>query len=199
MANVRHRDSRSSTSSDIGLHMSFEVSSCDDSDGEDLQDIVPYQFEPEASESNESEQDSSLGGSDEDQPRLDNTDWCTCGYCVLMPTQRESICCCEIDRVNSKKDSSDRKLSCITQHPGFSLVCLDVYVLETAYYQYRSQYGELQTSIEERNRYTSYRQLVRWCWGYLGKNVRVPLPSCAIQKIRAAFPSEDYEGFRDPQ
>ncbi|XP_061195130.1 uncharacterized protein LOC133203348 [Saccostrea echinata] len=175
--------------------MSFDVSSLYDTDGEDIQDIVPYQFEPNASESDE--QNSSLGGggSDEEQQRLGNTDWCTCGFCVHMPTPRESVCCCEIDRVNSKKDSFDKKLSCITEHPGFSSVCLDVYVLETAYYQYRAQYGELQTSSEERNRYTAYRQLVRWCWGCLGRNVRVPLPACAVQEIRSSFPSEGYTGF----
>lgn len=38
-----------------------------------------------------------------------------------------------------------------------------------------------------RNRYTAYRQLVRWCWGYLGRNVRVPLPACAVTKIRHTF------------
>ena len=32
-------------------------------------------------------------------------------------------------------------LQCITEHPGFRSVCLDRYVLETAYYQYRQQYG----------------------------------------------------------
>ena len=29
----------------------------------------------------------------------------------------------------------------------------------------------------------AYRQLVRWCWGFLGKHVLVALPSCAVNKI----------------
>ena len=33
-------------------------------------------------------------------------------------------------------------LQCITEHPDFPSVCLDRYVLETAYYQSRQQYGE---------------------------------------------------------
>ena len=37
-------------------------------------------------------------------------------------------------------------------------------------------------------RYTAYRQLVRWCWGMLGRNIRVPLPSCCVHKIRGHFP-----------
>ncbi|XP_061170610.1 uncharacterized protein LOC133179981 [Saccostrea echinata] len=81
---------------------------------------------------------------------------------------------------NSKKKSFHKKLSCITEHSDFSAVFLDVYVLETTYYQYRAQYGELQTNSEERDRYTAYRQFVRRCWGYLGRNVRVPLPACAV-------------------
>ena len=31
-------------------------------------------------------------------------------------------------------------------------------------------------------RFTSYRQLTRWCWGWLGRSVRVVLPSCAVRK-----------------
>lgn len=43
----------------------------------------------------------------------------------------------------------------------------------------------------------AYRMLVYWCWGYLGRDVRVPLPSCAVTAIRERFPSEDgiYVGF----
>ena len=44
-------------------------------------------------------------------------------------------------------------------------------------------------------RYTAYRQFVRWCWHFLGKEVRVVIPSCAVVKIRTAFPDENYTGF----
>ncbi len=47
-----------------------------------------------------------------------------------------------------------------------------------------------------RNRYIAYRQMVHWCWGYLGRNIRVPLPSCAITRIRQTFPGIDYTGFK---
>ena len=47
-----------------------------------------------------------------------------------------------------------------------------------------------------RFRYTSYRQFVMWIWGRLGAEVRVPIPSCAVNRIRRSFPSEaDYTGF----
>ena len=51
-----------------------------------------------------------------------------------------------------------------------------------------------------RYRYTSYRQFVRWIWGYLGKKVRVVLPSCAVNTMREKFPSENglNTGFNPP-
>ena len=39
-------------------------------------------------------------------------------------------------------------------------------------------------------------ELVRWCWQFLGRSIRVPFPSCAMTKIREALPSYAYCGFR---
>ena len=47
-------------------------------------------------------------------------------------------------------------------------------------------------------RFIAYQQLTRWCWGWLGKSVRVVLPSFAVKAIRDAFPSEQYSGFEYP-
>lgn len=47
-------------------------------------------------------------------------------------------------------------------------------------------------------RYTAYRQLTRWCWGWLGRSVRVVLLACAVNKIRETFPSDTYTGFNFP-
>lgn len=45
-------------------------------------------------------------------------------------------------------------------------------------------------------RHTAYRQLVTWCWGWLGRHNRVVLPACAVKKIRDTFPSDgNYVGF----
>ncbi|XP_060600842.1 uncharacterized protein LOC132754241 [Ruditapes philippinarum] len=83
---------------------------------------------------------------------------CECENCRAMDNDRESICCNEIDSVKLKieqfKEEMATNLSCITRHPGFQSVCLD-----------------------RRQRYVAYRQLARWCWGYLGKEVRVVLPT----------------------
>lgn len=45
--------------------------------------------------------------------------------------------------------------------------------------------------FNRRYRYTAYRQLVRWCCGYLGRHRGLVLPSCVLKKIRDAFPADD--------
>ena len=41
------------------------------------------------------------------------------------------------------KGDTYRDIRCINEHPGFTTVCLDEYVLETAYYHYRQEHGAL--------------------------------------------------------
>ncbi|CAG2209548.1 unnamed protein product [Mytilus edulis] len=66
---------------------------------------------------------------------------CNCGHCGVMPSAKECVCCCEISKiVDVKNEHPDT--ACITDHPGFHPVCLDIHVLNVAYYQYRQQYGE---------------------------------------------------------
>ena len=42
-----------------------------------------------------------------------------------------------------------------------------------------------------------YQLLTRWCWQWLGKDVHVVIPSCAVTKL-SAFPSTggEYTGFK---
>ena len=58
-----------------------------------------------------------------------------------MPTNQQSICCCEVDKGVQKKYEGDSAVSCITDHEGFYGVCLNVWVLQTAYFNYRQRYG----------------------------------------------------------
>ena len=37
-------------------------------------------------------------------------------------------------------------------------------------------------------RYVAYRKVVRWCWGWLGKDIRVQLPACVHASIMEAYP-----------
>ena len=59
-----------------------------------------------------------------------------------MPTVDECVCCCEIEQVIHKKQEGDTQVTCITEHEGFDPVCLDTWVLQTAYFSYWWHYGE---------------------------------------------------------
>ena len=64
-----------------------------------------------------------------------------------MEREEESICCQEVDVVRNKilEDVMEEQLQaeprCIVQHPGFEVVCLNVWVLQTVWLQYKQQYG----------------------------------------------------------
>ena len=71
---------------------------------------------------------------------------CHCGNCKAMPTGEECICCCEIARVVDKLEEIGAP--CITEHEGFNAVCLNMWTLQTAYYQYKQQYGKPSEKLE---------------------------------------------------
>ena len=58
-----------------------------------------------------------------------------------MPINAVCLCCREIDKVVNKLKESEGTMSCITEHEGFEPVCLNVWVLQAAYFQYRQHYG----------------------------------------------------------
>ena len=117
-------------------------------------------------------------------------------------------CCKEIPEVCDKnveaveQHETEEVPICIIQHPGFQAVCLNRWVLQTAWYQYKQQYEVAFDGPEDRlYRHIAYRQLARWYWGILGREVRVILPSCAVTRIRETFPPPgpadefQFEGF----
>lgn len=130
--------------------------------------------------------------------RHPNYSRCSCGRCVPMNTEHESVCCREVERANALIAAGT---DCITLHPTFNRVCLDVHVVEVAYYWLMedrpSQVDD--PEIHRRYRYTAYRQFTRWIWHRLGRRNRVVLPSCVVSAIRGAFLSEEYCGFRYPE
>ena len=56
----------------------------------------------------------------------------------IMPTVTECLCCCEMEVIAKKKEGIAQ---CIVQHPGFDGVCLNVWVLQTAFYTFCQHYG----------------------------------------------------------
>ncbi|KAJ8027942.1 P2X purinoceptor 7 [Holothuria leucospilota] len=207
-------DDDSSSGSEIGLELEctfsdFEVEnegsdsdragSEPDSEPEVL-GIEPYQFEPVRREDVIPQQNEPQQENREDRMQGTET-WCTCGHCIVMPSERECLCCHEVSKIDQKRRKGKVQPICITQKPGFQSVCLDHDVLETAFYQFNQEYEDDigEDLIHEQYRYIAYRQLVRWCWGFLGRHVRVILPSCAVQRIRAEFPADgEYTGFKLP-
>ena len=59
----------------------------------------------------------------------------------MMPLAVECICCCEVERIQQKIQEGPSQVDCITLHEGFDAVCLNVWVLQAAYFQYRQHYG----------------------------------------------------------
>ena len=64
--------------------------------------------------------------------------------------------------------------------------------------EYLSKINVKSAILFRQYRFIAYRNLTSWCWGWLGRRVRVVLPSCAVNKIRSTYPSEEYVGFKYP-
>ncbi|ELT96830.1 hypothetical protein CAPTEDRAFT_124094, partial [Capitella teleta] len=105
-------------------------------------------------------------------------------------------CCQEIRQTRGM--AAEESTQCITEHEGFSEICLARHALRAVYNRYHQCYRKsIPNEENKRSRFMAYRMMVYWCWGFLGKELRVPLPSCAVSAIRQKFPSEngDYTGF----
>jgi hypothetical protein len=102
-----------------------------------------------------------------------------------------------LEEVGVELEDDPPQPTCITEHKGFDAVCINEDVLETAWFQYRQQYGRNAYTgpKHKRLRHIGYRQLVRWGYGFLGKDIRVVLPACAVSKIRAFFPPPEMEEY----
>ena len=65
-----------------------------------------------------------------------------------MDREVECVCCLEVPQIVNKnqkvfeEENLGERISCITNNPGFKVVCLNHWVLEAAWFQYRQQYGK---------------------------------------------------------
>ena len=117
-------------------------------------------------------------------PTNDSLNWCICNNCVNMPTPDENKCC--------------NRRECITSYELFQNLCIDRHVLELAIRARCDIRVEPLDFSMASFRKAAYRQFILWEHGYLGKGNRRIIPSCAVRKIRAQYPSPDnvYMGFR---
>nr|XP_014347582.1 PREDICTED: uncharacterized protein LOC106704635 isoform X2 [Latimeria chalumnae] len=81
---------------------------------------------------------------------------CTCGFCTMMPTLVESVCCQEIQPVKSKIRDP---MKCITESKRFRVTCIQPDSVETLFYEYLEIEGPNgdEEEIHEVYRYVTYR------------------------------------------
>ncbi|XP_056624287.1 uncharacterized protein LOC130437126 isoform X1 [Triplophysa dalaica] len=172
----------------------------DDGDGDYfVHPVLPYQFEPESDPENAEDQDdpSTLPA----RLEQDVKEWCKCENCNKMSSEVENVCCLEIQKVVRRMNQVSGPLKCVTHHPGFQIICLNPYTLQNMNNIYMADYGPVRRRTEEeRFRFIAHQSFVSWCWGFLGREVRVALPSCVVLRIKQEFPDPDgqFVGFRPP-
>jgi len=89
---------------------------------------------------------------------------CLCGRCEAMPSAVESMCCREVDAYWSLVQNLDppEDITCLTLHPPQKILpashsiqglieasCLNPFVLQIAYLNFRQEHGPLQGSRPE--------------------------------------------------
>ncbi|XP_040282308.1 P2X purinoceptor 7-like [Bufo bufo] len=136
------------------------------------------------------------GSSALEQPapvRLMNTSWCQCANCISLPTEMESVCCKEIEKIKGHLEGR----SCITEHPLFKLFCQNEEVVNINL----RIIHRFPPPDAEKNRYlrrVCYRFFSAWIHGYRGEGDKKPIPACVVHKVRNAFPGLQnvFTGFR---
>ena len=121
----------------------------------------------------------------------------------MMDRAVECLCCKECEKTSATLADNinlfrrENCLNCITDHKGSQSVCLDPFVLQVAWLGYKQHYkNAYKGPTHKKYRHIAYRQYVRWTHGYVGKEIRVVIPSCAVSCIRAHFPPPaDEENF----
>uniref|UniRef100_A0A8C9Y7P0 P2X purinoreceptor 7 intracellular domain-containing protein n=1 Tax=Sander lucioperca TaxID=283035 RepID=A0A8C9Y7P0_SANLU len=83
-------------------------------------------------------------------------------------------------------------ITCLTLHSGFDACCLNPFSLQVAYLNFRQEYGLSKSTLHPYHysrqfRYTAYRQVVRWAYGFLGREIRKVIPACVVAAIRRGF------------
>lgn len=176
-------------------------------------EVLPYQYEPELNENNNSSDENNSDSSDtsdcegldkifeeKNMWRLESLRWCACGNCRLSTRVLESFCCkekaVEYDDYDSLLSQAEAEgLQCITCLPEFSENMLSQRVLKIDVCRYLEENWPVGDDDLERTHklycLVAYQRCSRWIFRILGKNIRRPFPSCIYAKIRDRFASPD--------
>ena len=92
-----------------------------------------------------------------------------------------------------------QRTPCITTTATFNDICQKTNVIEVCgVSNYCDQFHDVPTYVPKDYRNQAYRFFTLWQHGRLGRGNRVPLPACAMGKIRWKFPQPDgiYRNFQ---
>lgn len=86
-----------------------------------------------------------------------------CGYCVVdnLENAKECKCCVELPKCADAlqhrwvKEECKEELKCITQHPGFRVVCLERWSLRQAADKYKTLQNKKYKNLGAERRYFS--------------------------------------------
>ncbi|XP_028513515.1 uncharacterized protein LOC110234613, partial [Exaiptasia diaphana] len=206
------KDERTESEASESNHSDSETSECFDEGHHTEEPIADQQWlnEYEESEAQHAKLEKML--TDRLTGKIHVDEWCNYGKCstALLVNISECYCCQELEGCNEAMHSDEviqdldknNIPKCVTEHPGFSAVCLQKWSLRLAAdkYKTRDRQKYKQTESEESVlRSIAYREFTRLIHGYLGYKKRIPLPACAYTCIRKTFkmPSKDhtYTGF----
>ncbi|KAG5844319.1 hypothetical protein ANANG_G00161220 [Anguilla anguilla] len=116
-------------------------------------------------------------------------------------SQQTQILKMESHRHHPQKIGGRTKCSRNGAHVESAKPCLLRQKTSAAENLHRAEHGPLDVRQRAaRARYLAYRQFVSWCWGYLGRRIRVVIPSCVVLRIHCEYPDEEdhHTGFRPP-
>ena len=105
-----------------------------DSEMEELSKMVenlkPYQFEPEIDGSDEDIDQYESEESNDNinvESRIGKTGWCSCGKCRVEGREIDCLCCREVQNIREKQFDGN---VCITEAKEFGTLCLEASVLK---------------------------------------------------------------------
>ena len=157
----------------------------------DNEGLQPFMFQPMYTEAEIEERLRRRESSDQEMENREQDEGemaCVCNTCIDMNVEKETLCC-----VHSLKNHSNvfQGKECVTETRGFTLVCLEKEVLETALGAWHKLVGEKKNLCNRSYRFMAYKQYIWWIYGKLGKDNRMRIPTCVLYKIRKTFPASD--------
>lgn len=124
-----------------------------------------------------------------------------------MPTAVECVLCQNTSRGATSFERRNSTQHCVVIYDGphwdeFSMS--ETRWTSVAWVGYRQQYKgrAFDGPQDQKYRHIAYKQFVRWCWEFLGKDNRHVLPACTVCCVRAHYPppgneeTATFKGFR---